>query len=381
MYPLAKNREIEILDGKPFDNDYLDRKTEITNLTNIVDSIGEPFVLSINGKWGSGKTTFIRLWKQDLENQNYLTFYFNAWENDATDDPLIALVGEIEEQISENNSNGESRKILNTIKDNAGKIISSSLPTLIKVASHGLLDIKGDVSIEKAISDYLSNLPNEYIKFKKERESLRKSLTKFSKVISKKKDGKSNGKIVFFIDDLDRCRPTFAINLLEKIKHIFNLTGYVFVLALDKEQIGYSLQTLYGNKMDTEGYLKRFIDFNYNLDTSKNLNFLPLLFKNMGYEGLFESSHIASHKEKFFMEMLKAYCKSFSLSLRDIEQLFFHLKIILPHINCEVLYNLYAVPLLLVLRIKYYEIYLDYITNKNLSILPLKYPSTSLSTK
>jgi predicted KAP-like P-loop ATPase len=62
---------------------------------------------------------------------------------------------------------------------------------------------------------------------------------------------KEEKKIVIFIDELDRCRPTYAIEVLERIKHLFGVAGYVFVISLDKEQLSHSIATIYGAKMDS----------------------------------------------------------------------------------------------------------------------------------
>ena len=71
--------------------------------------------------------------------------------------------------------------------------------------------------------------------------------------------------VIIFVDELDRCRPSYAIELLERIKHLFNIGGLVFVLALDREQLGHSIKAVYGNGIDSDGYLRRFVDFEYQL--------------------------------------------------------------------------------------------------------------------
>lgn len=65
---------------------------------------------------------------------------------------------------------------------------------------------------------------------------------------------------MFFIDELDRCRPTFAIELLERIKHLFDIQNIVFVLSIDKEQLEASTAAAYGSAINAPEYLRRFID-------------------------------------------------------------------------------------------------------------------------
>ena len=90
-----KHHEIEIKTENPFANCKLDRQKYSSVLTSIINSYPHGFVLALNNKWGTGKTTFVKMWEQDLKNQEFQTLYFNAWENDFENNPLTALMGEL----------------------------------------------------------------------------------------------------------------------------------------------------------------------------------------------------------------------------------------------------------------------------------------------
>ena len=92
---LTKNNAIEIPSDNPFANDKLERKNFAENLTQLISSTNQPFVISIEAPWGWGKTTFINMWKKQLDTLGYTCLYFNAWESDFVEDPLIAFVGEV----------------------------------------------------------------------------------------------------------------------------------------------------------------------------------------------------------------------------------------------------------------------------------------------
>jgi predicted KAP-like P-loop ATPase len=70
--------------------------------------------------------------------------------------------------------------------------------------------------------------------------------------------------LIIFIDELDRCRPLYAIECLERIKHIFGIKRLIFVLSIDKKNLAKSIQSQYGN-IDTNNYLRRFIDLEFDL--------------------------------------------------------------------------------------------------------------------
>ena len=90
---------IDIPSEAPFKHDVLERQPCADVLTQFVLRLNEAFVLAIDAPWGSGKTTFLRMWLQSLQNQGFHCLYFNAWQNDFSDSPLVSLIGEICEAI------------------------------------------------------------------------------------------------------------------------------------------------------------------------------------------------------------------------------------------------------------------------------------------
>jgi len=90
-----KHDDIAIDAENPFLNCKLEREKYADVLTKIVGTYADGFVLAINNEWGTGKSTFVKMWRQQLINQEYQTLYFNAWENDFESNPLVALMGEL----------------------------------------------------------------------------------------------------------------------------------------------------------------------------------------------------------------------------------------------------------------------------------------------
>ncbi len=100
---IKKNKEIEITEENIFANDILGRETEIENLSDLIFSTDEALTMSINANWGAGKTTFIKLWKKYLQNKYKInSIYFSAWEDDFSKEPLVSILGEIDNYIKEN---------------------------------------------------------------------------------------------------------------------------------------------------------------------------------------------------------------------------------------------------------------------------------------
>ncbi len=120
-----------------FANCKLDRKKYADVLTNIIENYPLGFVLAINNKWGTGKTTFVKMWEQELKNAEFKTVYFNAWENDFEDNPLTALIGELKDIV---NTKGEEK--FKKLVKNAARITKNVAPAIIKALLEKYLDSK-----------------------------------------------------------------------------------------------------------------------------------------------------------------------------------------------------------------------------------------------
>lgn len=92
---LTKNSPIGIPEHDPFINDKLGRRETGVFLTKLISTVNEPFVLALDAGWGKGKTTFIDMWSKHLKKEEFTTLYYNAWENDFVEDPLISFIGEM----------------------------------------------------------------------------------------------------------------------------------------------------------------------------------------------------------------------------------------------------------------------------------------------
>lgn len=132
--------------------------------------------------------------------------------------------------------------------------------------------------------------------------------------------------LAFFIDELDRCRPDFAVALLERIKHLFNVPRVVFVLAVDRAQLNQSAKALYGLEMDPDGYLRRFIDLAYSLPPPTTDRFVETLYRRFRMDECFTQR--SSDQAKTWLTAFKQYSAALHLSLRAQEQCFTEMNIV-----------------------------------------------------
>ncbi len=297
----------------PWQDDVLDREKTGTALLNLVKCETKPLVVTLNGTWGSGKTFFLKRWKVQLRQAELHSIYFNAWEDDYCVDPLVAIVGQLRDSLS----NNVYQAHLQTVVSAAKKVAKRSILNSVSAATGGVIEIdEGDFKSER------HTLFDEYEEAKRSRESPRKALEKLTREVQKN----SSGPLVFIIDELDRCRPTFAIELLERVKHLFGITNMVFVLGIDRGQLGSSVKSVYGD-IDVDGYFRRFFDMEFSLGRPDKESFCKFLLKEHGLE-----SHAAkldsqaqgaqNHKAYTHVESILSFLtKEMDLSLRDIESL------------------------------------------------------------
>ena len=330
---IVKHKPIDIDINDIFKNDKLDRKETIINLSKLISSTESAFTLSINANWGSGKTTFIKLWQAYLTKElNVKSIYFSAWEDDFSKEPLIAILGQINQYIKDNfTSNSEVEENFEKVKELGGKILRRGIPSFLKGATAGVLDFeKGyEAALGAIVESSAKELIDNYSKNKLVTEEFKVAIHNLLSNID------DNKPFIIFIDELDRCRPTYSIELLERVKHILGIDGLIFVLSIDKTQLSESIKSQYGN-IDTDNYLKRFIDMQYNLKNISINDFCEYL-----YTDIYEFKKILKHKNiereygKFLDElsMIKYLSNHLKLTLREIEQIFIQLRIIFSTIE------------------------------------------------
>lgn len=362
---IIKNRELVVEPGSPFLNDELNRLESAEVLTQFVLSTQDPMVVCLDAPWGQGKTTFLRMWEQHLKDSAVPTIYFNAWENDFTDDALISIIGEISSGIDELSTPediSKTKEYLDKAKGFGVTLLKRTVPVAAKVATAGALDL--DKVTEQALAGFAESIAKEelesYEKSKKTLSAFRDSLQELAKSFSSKEDPKP---LVFIIDELDRCRPNFSIEVLEKAKHFFNVSNIVFVLGADKTQLGHSIKAVYGQDLNVNGYLRRFIDFDYLLPPPEKGLFVKALFKKFDFNSYFstKTGRDSRYEGNQALEIFSEFFEIYSLSLREQEHCCSLLSLAIRTTPSN--YSLYPLFLcyLIVLKVKEPDLYKSFV--------------------
>ncbi len=292
----------------PWGDDLLGRQRIATRLTNLIATQKPPLTISLHGQWGTGKTFVLTRWQKALVRKNYQAIYFNAWEDDFSDDPLLAIIGQLADYFSEGN-----------LKETLQKATQSIIPLLLSNASSLLNQFTGLTTEFDHNSPTKGDLLKEYRHQRTTKDQLKGNLQRLAAEVY----DDSKHPLVFIIDELDRCRPTFAIELLERVKHIFDVPNMVFVFGLNHDELCNSLASVYGN-IETDVYLRRFFDFEFNLPESDSQVFALHLIDTFKIGDAFKQLgdvsgsrvHMADYNN--FRRVFPELWNALGLSLRDI---------------------------------------------------------------
>ncbi|MCU0119953.1 KAP family NTPase [Pseudomonas sp. B2M1-30] len=248
-----------------FGKDLFNRKPFAQSLTNLVRKTNDPLVISLNGHWGEGKTSFVRAWQTLLDESNVPNIYIDAFASDYVDDAFMVVAGAITDYVQQKIPKDKTEVFLNKAKHVGAHLLSIGTKVGIRAATAGL--ISGDdfkdldkategagVDVSKSAEDYIKA---RLINHKSEYASI-VNFKKYLSTIPALLEQNSDHSLIIIIDELDRCRPSFAVEMLEKIKHMFSVKNITFVLVVNKVQLQESIRATYGANIDSHTYLQKF---------------------------------------------------------------------------------------------------------------------------
>ena len=260
----------------PYKDDLLGRDKSGKVLEQMVSAFSNGCVIALHGKWGSGKTTFVQMWSKSMQQQGYTVLNYNAWEADYIPDPIIGLIAEFKR-----GTEAKGKKTIEKMTKAAAKISFSMIPEIIAQISKYYTGVDWENIVKDGSKEsmrILNQCIDNYAKQKESIEDFKGALTEYVASLQ------SDKPVIYIIDELDRCNPAFAVKTLERIKHLFNVPKIVFVLSIDREQLGNSIRGYYGSDMiDGDDYLRRFIDVQYNMPTGDIEKLINSALDRFGY--------------------------------------------------------------------------------------------------
>ncbi len=257
MKVFPQDSEVELY-KTTFPNDILDRQKTSKQLSVLVERIEDPIVIALDDSWGSGKSYFLKRWVGAHKSENEgtaTTIYFDAFAHDYLSDPLVSLITAVADRLPDT----KSTKI-DKWKGCAKKLVRPAFGIGLNVLTLGVkeqLDEMGD-AIADAIRDEVKDATSDLWKVEKGRIE---AVGEFKTLLT----DMAEEPIVIVVDELDRCRPDYALSVLEVIKHFFAVPKVHFVLGVNSTALENSVKARYGADIDAAAYLKKFINVSFSL--------------------------------------------------------------------------------------------------------------------
>ena len=268
--------------------DTLGRNKDIFGFADILNSLDDSCSVAIDGSWGSGKTFFVNQVKMFLDANNnhvgamseedkasiisewkkhnrhcepdyqlHVSVYYDAWENDNDEDPILSLIYAILKNVNEDFS----------IPKDAD---------FIEFAAN-LLEFFTGKNWNALIDGFRSEDPLDELRKAKAIEA---EIKRFLDAILEER----GNRLVIFVDELDRCKPSYAVRLLERIKHYFCNDRITFVFSINTNELQHTIKRYYGDEFDACRYLDRFFDLRVSLPPANYEAFYRSIdFNTRGY--------------------------------------------------------------------------------------------------
>ena len=278
-------------------------------LANIVRNMQTPLVLALTGGWGSGKSVFAKQWAGELQkSEGAPVIYFDAFANDYQNDAFFALAGEVVGALEKCGAGTEELKSKAVV---AGKaLLSAATNTFVHWATGGATDAKEIAAgVKNALTARLESAEDNRVALDSFRIELKNAAEKIG-----------NGQpLVFIVDELDRCRPDFALELLEKIKHLFSVQNVCFLMVTNLEQFEAVVRRTYGYDVnEARVYLDKFFHYVFWLPQGgKHGDGQIVDYVNH----LWKIFSLPSAQSWEFSGWLKKTSQAHGFSLRDIERM------------------------------------------------------------
>ena len=331
-----------------------------------IDSI-KSHVLNLNADWGAGKTYFLKRWAKSLK-QDHPVVYIDAWSTDYLESPLITVLTELLEQLKEQTSKKDTQSAIekadNVLKKAAPKVASAVMKKFLGFdlsvfSSDSEAEItdskcndastpgdnkKNEINFAAAGEAILSQFYSEHKSHKQNVEALSKSIKDWVKLVKENPFDESRTAIIdypayIFIDELDRCKPTYAVEMLEAIKHVFDIPGLVFIVATNTKELQHTIKAVYGQGFNAESYLNRFFDSRYFIRTSLSKELLlthcdtNFLESNFLFERELQLFPFVEDVKEKFLKFAVSLFNAFEITPREAIKITNRIKIIVLSLN------------------------------------------------
>jgi hypothetical protein len=286
------------------------------------DFVDGSLVIALDAPFGAGKSTLLSMWKRDLETRRDqktdlpVVISLNSWEDDFCGDPLLSIAAGFVKSLPQKDSNakGLGEKIREAVKDIAwyGTALANNA-----VANLAGIDVMAAGDVAMAKKEERVAKPPDFVKLYENRTAALHELRQALESAF----GDNRPKAIVLVDELDRCRPDFAIQYLETIKHVFNVHGLAFILAVDYEQLACSAKALFGEGLNVPGYFRRFFHRRVGLPQLREKGISKLVQSYVGRYLAVEGKRVPFVEAQWTVQHISQLVGVLKLNPREIQEL------------------------------------------------------------
>ncbi len=351
-----------------FLEDTISRDTDIFRFIDILNTIEDSCSIALDGNWGCGKTFFVKQIKmimdahnrciadgdeavrqriiqkhlkyrsfEELELQSQICVCYDAWENDNDEDPMLSLIYSIMKSVDIDYSLKENPDCLQLGASVLELFTGKNFGQIIEMlrGEDSLAMLKKEKDIHKAICEFLDSIMHE-----------------------------RGNRLVIFIDELDRCKPEYAVKLLERVKHYFENDSITFVFSTNMKELQHTIRRYYGENFNACKYLDRFFDLRITMPKADYQKFYASMnFNNTHYiydgvcDAVIRTYHFELREVAKYLRLTKiaaykpTHGDGYNFSFPEGHGIEFGL--------------MYVVPIMIGLKIHNIDVYEDFVNGKN----------------
>lgn len=333
---------LAITDDEGFEQDIFGAKEAGERLANVVTDLEGHSAIVLDGDWGTGKTTFIRQWAGLLRTKyGHPVVYLDAFGSDHLSDPFFAMLAQILDCFDKRELKDLSATLTAAARGVLRAVPAVAIRRLLPIATGGFIssaDLEGlKASLADASSDPAEDWFNGRLQAARSESA---SIRQFKKVLgdmvekatieSTSPPNASTGSreevpsterrkapLIFIIDELDRCKPSFALSVLERMKHVFSANGVCFVLVTNLVELTAMVKHTYGLE-HPERYLEKF--YHLRVDIESLLSHSPTERSGRYLEHLAETMGAPLNNRRAQV-MIRELAQIRDLHLRSLERL------------------------------------------------------------
>ncbi|MCF7719130.1 hypothetical protein H9X98_15780 [Aeromonas jandaei] len=375
--------EEALIDGETFCPDCLERQRYAEFLASFLEgqNVNKPYVINLNSGWGTGKTYFLKRWKDDV-GKTHPIVYIDVWKNDSSGDPFMAVISSIISQLRLQTNFPDDNFFQKGIAQSfrllkqVGPLVIGSLAKRYLGDSIESITNEG-INADKEIGDVATKIAASWISEHEKRaesiKALKESIVDWIEAVRGHK--KKISPTFIIIDELDRCRPDYAVETLEVVKHIFDIPGVFFIIATDTEQLQHAIKVVYGHGFNAQVYLSRFFDSRFTLPVISLDAVISAHCNTMVFEHDFqrESNIVLWPQDDNLLAVITAIVDAFEMTARDAIQVVNRTVSVLLHAKEGSKLDIIYLVTLLCLQKADHEFYSSIVTSKKLNYISAYY--------